>query len=59
MLGLSLPRALAMASAAPARALGLGATLGRIAPGCRADLVAIEPEEVAVLRTWVAGREDA
>jgi N-acetylglucosamine-6-phosphate deacetylase len=59
LLGLSLPRALAMASAAPARALGLGATLGRIAPGCRADLVAIEPEEVAVLRTWVAGREEA
>jgi N-acetylglucosamine-6-phosphate deacetylase len=46
-----------MASAAPARALGLGRVLGRVAPGCRADLVALDPEGVTVLRTWVAGRE--
>ena len=38
-----------------AAAIGLGGRLGRLAPGFRADLVALEPASVAVLRTWVAG----
>jgi N-acetylglucosamine-6-phosphate deacetylase len=54
LLGLSLPRALAMASAAPADFLGL-AHIGRLGPGHRADLVALDPGEIRVLATWVAG----
>jgi N-acetylglucosamine-6-phosphate deacetylase len=47
-----------MAATAPAAALGLGGMLGRLAPGYRADLVALEPEGVHVFRTWVAGRAE-
>jgi N-acetylglucosamine-6-phosphate deacetylase len=54
--GASLPEALRMASRHPAEFLGLGGRLGRLAPGCRADLVALAPEDVRVLKTWVAGR---
>ena len=43
-----------MASRHPAEAIGLGATLGRIAPGCRADLVHLD-DGCRVLRTWCAG----
>jgi N-acetylglucosamine-6-phosphate deacetylase len=57
LLGVPLERALGFASAAPADFLGLGAQLGRIAPGYRADLVAFQPSDVSVLRTWVAGRD--
>jgi N-acetylglucosamine-6-phosphate deacetylase len=56
MLGVALPDALRMASRNPAEFIGLGDRLGRIAPGYRADLVAFMPEDVRVLRTWVAGR---
>jgi N-acetylglucosamine-6-phosphate deacetylase len=59
LLGLGLPQALYLASAAPAAFLGLAARLGRIAPGCRADLVALDPVEVRVLATWLAGHPDA
>jgi N-acetylglucosamine-6-phosphate deacetylase len=55
MLGVPLPDALRFASLNPARAIGLGHTLGKLAPGYRADLVAFEPEEVKVIDTWVAG----
>jgi len=58
LLNVSLPRALHMAATAPAAALGLGGMLGRLAPGYRADLVALEPEGVDVFRTWVAGRAE-
>jgi N-acetylglucosamine-6-phosphate deacetylase len=44
-----------MAAATPARALGLD-QLGRIEPGCAADLVALT-EDLVVRRTWVRGRE--
>ena len=57
LLGLQLPEALRLASAAPAEFLGLGDRLGRLAPGCRADIVALDPGPVAVLATWVAGAE--
>ncbi len=57
LLNVPLPQALHYASAAPADFLGLGDRLGRIAPGYRADLVALEPDSVTVLRSWVAGEE--
>src|SRR4030095_9113368 len=45
-LDVALTEALTYASHSPARFLGLGDQLGRIAPGFRADLVAFEPDEV-------------
>ncbi len=56
LLGVSLPEALRMASAAPAAALGLDGQLGHLKPGYRADLVALSPDAIQVLGTWVAGR---
>ena len=55
LLGMALPDALRLASAAPAAFLGLDGRLGRLAPGYRADIVALDPDEVTVLATWVAG----
>jgi N-acetylglucosamine-6-phosphate deacetylase len=55
MLGVPLPEAVRMASEWPAAFLGLGHELGRIAPGCRANLV-LADEELNVLRTWIDGR---
>lgn len=55
LLGLSLDRALSFASSHPARFINLGSELGALAPGFRADMVALDPEKVAVLETWVAG----
>ncbi len=59
LLDVPLERALAFASAHPAAVIGLGAVLGRIAPGFRADLLALDPHEIRVARTWVAGDADA
>ena len=56
LLGAPLPRALAMASSVPAAFIGVDDRLGRLLPGQRADLVAIEPGELRVLDTWVAGK---
>jgi N-acetylglucosamine-6-phosphate deacetylase len=53
--GLKLESALAMASTTPARFLGLGARLGRIAPGYLASLVNLDPE-LHVKQTWVEGQ---
>jgi len=47
--------ALRMASRYPAEAIGLGATLGRIAPGYRANLVDLGPD-FTVIRSWIAGQ---
>jgi N-acetylglucosamine-6-phosphate deacetylase len=59
LLQIPLERALSLASANPAAFLGRS-DLGHIAPGRRADLVALEPRKVQVLETWVAGmRSDA
>jgi N-acetylglucosamine-6-phosphate deacetylase len=55
LLCVPLESALRFASTNPAEFLGLGHTLGRLAPGYRADIVAIEPESITVLKTWVAG----
>jgi len=56
LLGVPLTQALRFASAEPASFLGLAATLGRIAPGYRADLVAFDPVDIKIHQTWVAGR---
>ncbi len=53
MLGLTLPQACVMASGAPAAFLGLE-DRGSIAPGKRADLVALD-EDGAVWATWIGG----
>jgi N-acetylglucosamine-6-phosphate deacetylase len=53
-LGVDLADALIMASRTPATFLGLQSELGSIAPGYRADLVAIS-SGFQVLGTWVAG----
>ena len=58
LLGVPLPDALRFASAHPAAFLGLEQTLGKLAPGYRADLVAFDPNDMTVLATWVAGRGD-
>jgi N-acetylglucosamine-6-phosphate deacetylase len=55
MLGVPLPQAVRMASQWPAEFLGLGAETGRIAAGCRANLVAAD-DELKVLETWIDGR---
>ena len=56
MLGVDLPVAVRMASTTPAQFLGLGDRLGRIAPGLRADLVALD-DAGSAQRIWIAGRE--
>jgi N-acetylglucosamine-6-phosphate deacetylase len=56
LLQMPLTQALRAASAEPARFLGLAHRLGHLAPGCRADMVALDPNDVRVLETWVAGR---
>ena len=55
LLDVPLTDALRFASSNPANFLGLGHTLGRLAPGCRADLVAFDPTTIEVMTTWVAG----
>jgi N-acetylglucosamine-6-phosphate deacetylase len=57
LLGVPLELALRFASLHPASFLGLDHWLGRLAPGCRADIVAVDPKEVKVVQTWIAGRE--
>jgi len=55
LLNLPLTDALRFASVNPAQFLGLGDRLGRLAPGMRADMIAIDPESIEVRHTWVAG----
>jgi N-acetylglucosamine-6-phosphate deacetylase len=54
--GVSLEDALWAASTTPADLLGL-TDRGRIAPGARADLVALDAEELTVRSVWFAGRQ--
>ena len=56
LLGLPLTEALSLASAAPAAALGLGHRFGRLRPGYRADLVALDPVTAQARGSWVAGK---
>jgi N-acetylglucosamine-6-phosphate deacetylase len=53
-LGVPLETAVRMASTYPAEFLGLAGELGRIAPGCRANLV-LADEGLVVRRTWIDG----
>jgi N-acetylglucosamine-6-phosphate deacetylase len=53
-LGVPVGRAVRHTSANPARVLGLR-DRGRIAPGARADLVALDPDTLAVRAVWVGG----
>ena len=46
------------AAATPAAFLGIADRFGHLAPGCRADIVALDPDAVRVLATWVAGDAD-
>jgi N-acetylglucosamine-6-phosphate deacetylase len=55
LLSVPLAHALQFASTNPAEFLGLGDTLGRLAPGYRADMVAFDGTTIEVLDTWVAG----
>lgn len=55
LLGLPLERVLRCASRHPAEFLGLGRSLGRLAPGYRADMAAFDPTDISVSNAWVAG----
>jgi len=55
LLDLPLTDALRFASAHPAQFLGLGDRLGRLAPGYRADMVALDAATMEVRHSWVAG----
>jgi N-acetylglucosamine-6-phosphate deacetylase len=55
LLSVPLADALRFASRAPADFLGLGNRFGRIAPGYRADMVALDPTDIRVLGTWLSG----
>lgn len=57
LLGISLPRAVRMASRNPARFLGLDHRLGSLAVGRRADLVRLDDHDV-VTASWIGGRLD-
>src|SRR6266849_6175034 len=59
LMHLPLQDAIGLATEAPARFLGLADRLGRLAPGYRGDMVALDPDAIRVLATWVAGRECA
>jgi N-acetylglucosamine-6-phosphate deacetylase len=53
-LGVPVERAVEMAATIPAASLGL-TDRGRITPGARADLVALDPDSLAVRAVWLAG----
>ena len=53
-LGVPVERAVEMAATVPADVLRL-TDRGRIAPGMRADLVALDPETLAVRKVWLGG----
>jgi N-acetylglucosamine-6-phosphate deacetylase len=57
MLGMTLESALRLASVNPAAFLGIN--VGRLAPGYRADMIALDPQRIEVLSTWVAGEGPA
>jgi N-acetylglucosamine-6-phosphate deacetylase len=59
LLDVPLTDALRFASAHPAKMLGLGNTLGKLAPGFRADMVAFDATTIEVFQTWVAGTASA
>jgi len=56
--GVDLAAAVAAASTTPATVLGL-TDRGRLAPGCRADVVAFDADALAVVGVWASGRQVA
>ena len=56
MMQVDLAEASHMASATPAAFMGLGDTYGRIAAGCRADIVHLD-DQLDVQTVWIAGDE--
>jgi len=54
-LGVTAQQAVRMATGNPTKAIG-ATDRGRLAPGCRADVVALDPETLAVRAVWVNGR---
>lgn len=54
-LGVALDEALRMASLYPAQFLKLDDQIGRALPGYAADLVGVDPSDLSVKRTWIAG----
>jgi N-acetylglucosamine-6-phosphate deacetylase len=55
LLGVPLPSALRYASYEPALFLGVADRLGRVIAGWQADMVALDPDNIRILGTWVAG----
>jgi N-acetylglucosamine-6-phosphate deacetylase len=55
LLDVPLTEALPLASTNPAHFLGVEDRLGKLTPGMRADMVAIDPTRIEVHQTWVAG----
>ncbi|MCE9593830.1 MAG: N-acetylglucosamine-6-phosphate deacetylase [Planctomycetes bacterium] len=55
----SIEDALTMASASPARALGLERELGALGPGLRADFVVLDARTLALCDVWVGGERVA
>jgi N-acetylglucosamine-6-phosphate deacetylase len=53
-LGLPVARIIRYATGNPARVLG-AADRGRVAPGARADLLALDPASLAVRHVWTSG----
>jgi N-acetylglucosamine-6-phosphate deacetylase len=58
LLQVPLEDALCFASRNPAEFIGQGDVLGKLCPGHRADMVAIDPANVTVWATWVAGARE-
>jgi len=56
LLDVPLEHALPLAAGHPATFIGVGHWLGRLAPQFRADMVGLDPHDVRVLETWVAGQ---
>ena len=56
LLDVPLTQALRFASTSPAHFLGLGDRLGKLVAGYRADMVAIDSDDIEVHHTWVAGK---
>jgi len=59
LLNVGLVEALTYASINPARFLGVDNRLGRLAPNYRADMVVLDPREIRVLATVLAGQYEA
>jgi N-acetylglucosamine-6-phosphate deacetylase len=55
LLDVPLTAALRFASTHPAQFLGLGDRLGRLLPGYRADMIALDPGRTEVAASWIAG----